>query len=374
MSPPEVKCTGCRHNITNEFLECFSCSSKYDLLCANVGIKRFNQMSQKSRREWKCPKCHSKQSKTDNTNTPLRQPPPLIQPGPSYGGNLDDSVCDDSNVTVKVRPGPHSQTEPFDDRYVTEDSLRRILNEELSTMIEDKIKKLVTVQLRSINDRMAEFGESIAYFNKQYEEMRADLQEKSAVIIGLQKNNEALQSSVKDLSHRLHLAEQSMRESNLEINGIPEHKSENLLTIIGQIAKTVDCQVQDEDIFHATRVAKLNKDGNRPRTVIVKLRSTRHRDAMLAAVVKFNRSNPKGKLSTQHIGMAGTPAPIFVAEHLTPANKSLHAATRLKAKKEDYKFVWVRNGRIYMRKDEFSPALFVRNLESLDSINTTRRS
>lgn len=145
-------------------------------------------------------------------------------------------------------------------------------------------------------------------------------------------------------------------------------------TVIAQIAKTVDCKVLDDDVYHVTRVAKLNKEGDRPRTVIVKLRSPRHRDAMLAAVAKFNKSNPKSKLSSQHLGIAGSPKPIFVAEHLTPANKSLHAAARLKAKKESYKFVWVRNGRIYVRKDEYSPALLIRNLDSLDMMNPARRS
>ncbi|CAG5032311.1 unnamed protein product [Parnassius apollo] len=202
--------------------------------------------------------------------------------------------------------------------------------------------------------------------------MRAELQEKSSIITGLQKDNETLQSSVKALSQRLNLAEQNMRESNLEINGVPDHKTENFSTILTQIAKTVDCRIGDEDIYHVTRVAKLNKDSDRPRMVIAKLRSPRHRDAMLAAVAKFNKSNPKEKLSTQHLGMAGPSKPVFVSEHLPPAIKSLHAAARIKAKKEDYKFVWVRNGRVFLRRNEYSPAILIRNIECLDSITSSQ--
>ncbi|CAH2056928.1 unnamed protein product, partial [Iphiclides podalirius] len=73
--------------------------------------------------------------------------------------------------------------------------------------------------------------------------------------------------------------------------------------------------------------------------VIAKFRSPRHRDAMLTA--KLNKSNPKEKLSTQHLGMAGPSKPVFVSEHLSPAIKSLHAAALLKAKKEHFKFVWL---------------------------------
>lgn len=375
MAPTGNKCTGCRHVITGkDFLVCSACTSKYDLLCANIGIKKFTSMGQEQRLNWKCVECHSKLPKYDNTNTPLRQPTQSTQQGSSDGSYPDDSKSDTGNVTLRARQqGQQSQT-LSDCRYVTEDSLRRILVEELSHMIEGKINKLVTVQLKSINERISEFSESIAYFNKQYDEMKAELNEKSTTILGLQRDNESLKSSVNDLSLRLRLAEQNMREANLEINGIPEHKSENLPTVIAQIAATVGCDVRDEDVYQVTRVAKLNKEGDRPRTVIVKLRSPRHRDAMLAAVTKFNKKNSNGKLSTQHLGIAGTPKPVFVSEHLSPANKYLHAAARLKAKQEGFKFTWVRNGRVYVRRDEYSPAIFIRNSESLDLIASTQKS
>ncbi|CAG4944014.1 unnamed protein product [Parnassius apollo] len=198
--------------------------------------------------------------------------------------------------------------------------------------------------------------------------MKAELQENSAIISGLQKDNETLQSSVKALPQRFNLVEQNIRESNLEINCVPEHKTENLSTILTQIAKTVDSHIGDGDIHHVTRVAKLNNDSDRPRMVFAKLRSPRHRDAMLAAVAKFNKSKSKEKLSTQHLGMADPPKPVFVSEHLPPAIKFLHAAARLKAKKEDFKFVCVRNRRVFLRRNEYSPAIFIRNVECLDSI------
>lgn len=375
MAPTGNKCTGCRHNITTkEYLVCSNCSSKYDLLCANIGIKKFTSMSQELRLTWKCPECHSKKPKTDNTNTPLRQPALTMPQSPVDVCGNEDTTSDVSNVTVRARHRQQSQTTSSGDGFVTENTLRKILKEELSSLIEENIKKTVSFQLRNINERIMEFTETVAFFNKQHEEMKAELQEKSVTIAELQKDNQTLHSTVKDLNHRLLLAEQNLRESNLEINGIPEHKTENLSTVVAQIARTVDCNVLDEDVCHVTRVAKLNKESDRPRTVIVKLRSPRHRDAMLAAVAKFNKSNPKSKLSTQHLGLAGSPKPVFVSEHLTPANKSLHAAARLKAKTESYKFTWIRNGRIYVRKDEFSPAILIRNHESLNLINPSHRS
>ena len=66
--------------------------------------------------------------------------------------------------------------------------------------------------------------------------------------------------------------------------------------------------------------------------------------------------------------MGGPRKSVYVSEHLSPANKSLHAAARLKAKELNYKFTWIRNGRIFVRKDESSEFILIRNTESLKLI------
>lgn len=199
--------------------------------------------------------------------------------------------------------------------------------------------------------------------------MKAKLIEKISAVDELEKKNAALETSVTDLSNRLSLAEQHMRESNVEINGLPEHRTENLSKTILQLARTVKVDIPDNQILHVTRVAKINKDSSTPRSVIVKLHSPRVRDTLLAAISKFNKDSIKDKLSSEHMGIGGPRVPVFVSEHLTPSNKFLHAAARKKAKDLMYKFVWVRNGKIYVRKDETSQAYLVRNVESLNNLN-----
>ncbi|XP_045771607.1 uncharacterized protein LOC123878783 [Maniola jurtina] len=208
----------------------------------------------------------------------------------------------------------------------------------------------------------------MSFINTQFEEMRAVIEEKSAVINQLKKENIHLQASVKDLTTRLNIVELHMRECNVEINGIPEHKTENLVNTVVQLSQVVKNNISVDDIQHATRVAKLNKSTDKPRSVIVKLRTTKHRDALLAAVAQYNKKNPEDKLSSHHLGIGGARAPIYVSEHLTPGSKSLHAATRIKAKEMKYRFTWIRNGKIYVRKDEFSQAILMRNEDSLKLI------
>lgn len=168
------------------------------------------------------------------------------------------------------------------------------------------------------------------------------------------------------MTARLETMEQYLRESNIEVQGVPQHKNENVINIIEKIANVVSLKLSDADILKCTRVASVNKDGKKPRAIIVKLRSVRCRDEFYSAVARFNKSNPGNKLNPSMLGIGGISSSVYVAEHLSPANKALHAAARAKAKDLSYKFVWVRNGRIFMRKNETSHFIHIKNNEVLE--------
>lgn len=360
--PKKNQCAGCLSDLGMYFLQCSLCSKRYDLDCCRLDIEQYKKLSDTYKTTWSCVACCSSRRKGgDNTNTPVR--------GVRGGATADavpPSTRPNENVTIRPKgnaPAPISDDEGM---YVSECRLREILQHELKSTI----RTYVSEELKHINVQLSEFKESLTFFNQQYEDLKNKFDEKCTVMNRLETENIALASSVKDLSVRLTLVEQHMRENNVEINGVPEHRTENLVITVKQLAEVVKSPVDDGDILHVARVAKLDKNSSRPRSVIVKLRSPRQRDALLAAVSKFNRNKQNlDKLSSQHLGIAGPQTPIFVAEHLTPANKSLHAATRKKAKEMGYKFVWVRNGRIFVRKSEESGGvLFISDKDSLNKI------
>lgn len=127
-----------------------------------------------------------------------------------------------------------------------------------------------------------------------------------------QSKNNRLQLTLNEMSTKISMMEQHLRENNIEINGIPEHKNEVLHNILIQAAKTVEIPLHDDDILHITRVAKMNKESSRPRTVVARLRPTRLRDCLLATVAKYNKKHPKEKISTRHLGYAGPSSPVYL--------------------------------------------------------------
>ncbi|XP_013147952.1 PREDICTED: uncharacterized protein LOC106110614 [Papilio polytes] len=356
MASPKI-CSGCKLTLpAKEFMVCSKCKSKYDLMCANLTLKRFTSMESRQKSSWKCPECCSYIPKSATTNTTSRS-------------HSEDIATDHLNIPLRNKPIRDLATSQEDCTFVKEDKLRAIIQEEFCSALKNNIKDLIRAELKITNDKIDSFQDAINFINAQYEEMKNSLQEKSTIISALKTENEKLKKDVKELGNRLNIMELHSRDSNIEINGLPENRSENLTNTLNQLAKIVNYSLVTEDIQHVTRVAKLSRESNRPRAVIVKLRSPRQRDAFLTAVMKFNKANVDKKLGSHHLGIGGTHSPVFVTEHLTPENKSLHAATRKKAKELCYKFVWIRNGRIYVRKDENCQALQIKSTDTLSLLN-----
>lgn len=359
MSSAAKICSGCKNTLPKkEYMICSACKLGYDLLCANVSSKRFSQMDVNYKNKWNCHECRSKVPKTDNSNTPVRATSRAV---------ASDEECipdqgEETNVTMRTKK-QHLKSDN-NDPYLTEDMLRRILNQEMTEII----TCLVSQHLANLNHQISEFQESLSFFSKQYDVLMQTVNEKTETINNLVSKNENLTTQVKNLQERLGLIEQNMRVSNVEISGIPEHKSENLIKTVEQLGNIVESPIVASEILHVTRVAKLNKDSSRPRSVILKLCSQRRRDELLAAVTKFNKKNNENKLNTEHLGIGGQRKPVFVSEHLTLSNKQLHAAARKKSKEVGWKFVWIRDGRIFARRSEQSPAIYLKDEDSLKLI------
>lgn len=177
------ECSGCRNVLGGDpCLGCCRCKAKYDLVCANVASFDYELMDAKHKASWKCPECCSKEPKTGNINTPVRSTPY------SDTKSQEEDVQGQSNVTVRKRPTksspkpsqrplqkqqqklppkpsqkaatqssqksppklqPQPSLEPqprssqlLEPNYVTENRLRGILQQEISTALNTTIKKL----------------------------------------------------------------------------------------------------------------------------------------------------------------------------------------------------------------------------------------
>lgn len=243
---------------------------------------------------------------------------------------------------------------------------------EFKTSITARFEEFKTSLKFEFHDKLnilPELKESINFISAEYVDLRNMFTESLSTIKSLQSENDQLKIKMRDLNARVTHMEQLARETNVEIQCVPEHKTENLASIVKILGTVISRPIADSEILAIHRVPKVKPDSSRPKSIIVKLPSLRARDEILAAASNFNKKNKTNKLNSAHLGINGVNSPIYVSEHLTPENKALHAATRIRAKEVNYRFVWIRNGRILVRKDENTAhVLVIRNHDSLASL------
>ncbi|CAG5008654.1 unnamed protein product [Parnassius apollo] len=181
-SNSKSKCAGCPNIIkSREYLKCAYCGLCYDLLCANVSAQRFELMNRDNKKSCKCHGCRNKQSKSDNTNTPVRtQHINIVSEISNAHENVEDNH-DHNNVTMRT-----AQKFIIDDldseTMLNIKNLRKIIEEEITDALKLVIQVQVSEQLEIIKQQITTFHESMTFFNEKFEEMKRNLAEKSIII------------------------------------------------------------------------------------------------------------------------------------------------------------------------------------------------
>ncbi|PZC78000.1 hypothetical protein B5X24_HaOG202672 [Helicoverpa armigera] len=333
-----------------EFINCMKCKRSFHFACLSMPEI---PIEEEAYYKWNCSGCTNAISNASKTAKPNR------------------------NVSTTRGNKRMALNSPPQTAAITAEDVRTIVQEvvesEFTAMLQKLNSTIISVvikELAPIKNEIRELTSSLTFHTKEFEELQTGHKLLERTVKDLSEQNSKLNMLVTDLSHRVNYMEQQTRSNNLEIQCLPENKHENLYNVVKQLGAVVGCSLNDSDIHHCTRVAKQQAGNNRPRSIVVQLASPRTRDTLLASVINHNKNKKVNseKLNTADLGIAGDKTPVFVVEHLSPANKMLHAATRQKAKDKGYKFVWVRNSRIFVRKTTEDEHILIKNLDSLTKL------
>lgn len=338
--------------LQNDYLECIRCVEAYHYLCLNYSAEEVSCMDNDAKTNWMCPNCRSKQPKGDNSNT-------LVRPSTPTG-------LAEATFNITRRKVQNVMTSSQNNDFVTRSDIQIIIREEMRAVMREfsnEINGNLNMRLRELNDQMTEFKDSLGFLSEQFDTLKTHIDDQGSKIKQLETENKSLRSDVQSLSNRVRQMDQLSRSANLEVQCVSEHRSENVVTIIKQLCNVVKYPIGDGDIAYCSRIAKTNPSSARPRSILVRFSNPRTRDSILAASIQYNKDHKNEKLNSSLLGLDDKKTPIYVVENLTVENKSLHAAARLRAKQLNYKYVWVRGGRVYVRKSDTSEAVFVRDMD-----------
>ncbi|CAN7979536.1 unnamed protein product [Ixodes pacificus] len=158
-----------------------------------------------------------------------------------------------------------------------------------------------------------------------------------------QSNNEIV-----ELRSVLNEAEMYSRRKNIEIHGIKQQRHEDITKLVQELASRLELPVPAPEQIEAAHRLKA-KEGKVP-PILVRFKEKASRDLWTE---KRNTLRAEG---------------IYINENITRALRSLFWETKNAAKEKLYKFVWMRNGKIFVRQKENAASIRIENVRDLNRI------
>lgn len=351
------QCECCNQSIgvTQKRIKCVKCQLLYHSHC----IKFSNEAANRS--QWQCPKCVALRRREggDNSNTPLREPiKPALPASATEGGSRPNTPTATGAQTALGAETDAILGSGFGDHQVLLDHINSMLDSKLQMMKTDIVRQLKASfadEIKKIASDLNQLEESHNNLLKEHQNLRNNHDD-------LCKKNQLHENHIGELRRQLGKQQQWARINNLEIVGLPETSGESPVELVIMIAKHAGVKLSAEEVESAHRVQPMQKVEGRPKPIVVKLRDRLMKDKIISGLRKTRG------VRSGDIGLRGPSKSIFVNEHLTPDNKQLLKVTKIRAQEKSYKFVWVRNCNIFLRKNEESPVIAINTERDLQKI------
>lgn len=310
-------------------------------------------MGQEHKRNWKCPECCSKRPKADNTNTPVRTAGSTCDN--SEKSSRNDAAYGDMNVTVRSKtPKQSLEDSEMSSPECIEQCTDPVSREQEPPSAHDfgmfwKEMRCFRLELNQFRNTMKELTNTVKKYNEKLESLEERVQSLETKVINKSDLYADMETTIAQLKQDIQDRDQAILSNDLEIAGIPEGRTENVTHIVLTVANKLGVDLDERDIVVAERVgqprALIEGEAPRPRPISVRLAQRSRRSALLQA------ARVKRGATTEGLGMTGTPRHFYVNERLTKQNRQIFQKARELASRHKWRYVWTRDGKIYVRRE-----------------------
>lgn len=238
--------------------------------------------------------------------------------------------------------------------------------------LRESLERSIRLEERNLRADIEEMKSSMSFISNGLDEANKRLEASLTENKQLKKENEALRLQVVAIERDLATcqadlvkSEQYSRNRNLEIKNVKERPDESLSDILSKIGKEIDEPISVTDVDACHRVS--TKDKNK-RNIVVQFVRRDKRDKVLEKARKKRLTNEKLGLPTESSSGSSTDQPIYINEHLCQYMKRLLGMAVTRKREVGWKFVWVKNGNIFARRDEKSQVATIKRESDLDKI------
>lgn len=310
------KCGKCQCDILkgSDILSCSECKDFFHpVSCTRVKTQEsFKKMSAAAKSNWKCDACKSETSSISSKS--------------------------EENCSEKSESGP---------------VLAAIskLSDEINKKIDLRFDKL-TEDIADMKDSFDVLRQEVAAVKKSQESIVSDVSVLKEENISLKGEVNLLRSQVVDL-------QQYSRINNVIITGIPVTPNEDMLSILGNVAEVLHVPFKKTDVSAAHRLA-IRKGETRPPSIVVQFVSRASKAEWIRA------KKVKKTLSSTELRGSLPKYEIFINEHLTHHTMASLERARALTKTGQLLYAWVRDCKVFVRKEPTGPAIRILNLNELE--------
>lgn len=242
------------------------------------------------------------------------------------------------------------------------------LTKEFLVKVMEGFKKEVFKEMLSVKAEVSELSTAVQFVsnlldasNVLMDDIKKKLSEVQQENQVLKASNQSLNKEVAGLKERMRNLEQYTRVNNIEISGLPETKGENIVDLVADVGAAIGVDVNATHVAAAHRVPSYRSD--RDPAVIVQFTARRIKEEWIA---KYRQ---KKSLTARDINQRFPVQRVFVNDHLSPENKQFLSKLKQKGRELDYKFVWCRDGKFFIRKAEGQPVKKIITYEDLEKLS-----
>lgn len=202
------------------------------------------------------------------------------------------------------------------------------------------------------------------FISSKYDELLKRNQELETMCSKLKTENVEMKTEMNELKQNTRKIENTLNRGKIEIHGIPYEHDEDIKNIIIKIGKNFEVPIKKEDIAEAYRMRKAKHSNEAQKNSPLVVTFVRREDKQKFLCMRKNRS-----LFSDEINIKGVRSQIFINEYLSKTTKNLFWKAKKVKLEQQYKFLWINNGNILLRKTENSKVIQVSSEEDIENLS-----
>lgn len=333
-----VVCNQCQKEIeATKYVKCYNCKSNYHFsTCCPLSESTYSTMTGERRVNWRCQICKPR-NKSPNTQA---------------------VVVDENNLQKQQREDDNDDGSDRAKKF-KESLSPASLNAKL-TSLENGMEVMKTQMDYLVNNANAtqqlrdEIHQALAAMTNTISSL-------SAQVCELNEKDKKKEKQISKMDIRINNIEQQMLVKNIEIKNVKNNEI-SAFEVVKKIAAVKNVEIKEEDISNAYRIK------NRENKIIIEFSSLNKKLELLS---KIERHRIEAHLINTDGENNSSNKYIYINDQLSYSNRQLLWIAKTKAKEFRWKFVWIRNGKIFVRKSENSPSILINNAADIEYITAT---